>query len=84
MELVKRRFLNIGSTYGPNLCREATDDGRIDPESSMYDYNDRPIRRGEYFKCYHCRFRLKPKICDKFACMRNERKDGVSVYFDRL
>ena len=84
MELVKRRFLNIGSTYGSNLCREATDDGRIDPESSMYDYNDRPIRRGEYFKCYHCRFRLKPKICDKFACMRNERKDGVSVYFGRL
>ena len=84
MELVKRRFLNIGSTYGANICCEATEDSRIDPESSMYDYNNRPVKRGEYYKCHHCRFKFKPKVCDKFACMRNERKDGVSAYFDRL
>ena len=43
MELVKRKFLNIGSTYGVNVCLSAED---IDePESSMYLYNNRPIKR---------------------------------------
>ena len=84
MELVKRKFINVGSAYGVNICKEAIGERRIDPESSMYDYDDRPIVRGKYYKCLYCRFGLKPKMCEKFACMRNERKDGKSVYFSRL
>ena len=84
MELVTRKFLKIGSTYGTNYVKEAGEDSREDPESSMYDYNNRPISRREYLKCLSCRFRLKPKICEKFACMRNERKDNQSVYFQKI
>jgi len=82
MELVKRKFLNIGSTYGANVCLSA-DTIYSEPESSMYMYNNRPIKRGEFHKCSSCRFKPYPQRCDKFACMKNERKDGKSVYFDR-
>ena len=83
MELVKRKFLNIGSTYGVNVCLSA-DEMDEEPESSMYMYNNRPIKRGRYLKCSSCRFKPYPQRCDKFACMRNERKDGKSVFFGRL
>jgi len=82
MELVKRKFLNIGSTYGVNVCLSAEDVYR-NPESSMFIYNNRPIVRREYLKCCSCRFQFYPKRCEKFACMRDERKDNISVFFGR-
>ena len=82
MEIVKRKFLNVGSTYGINECREAVFE-REDPESAKFIYNDRPLKRGGYLKCIFCRFEHKPHMCEKFACMRSERKDGKSVLFTR-
>lgn len=84
MELVTRKFLKVGSTYGTNYVQEASDFVVEDPESSMYDYSNRPIVRREYLKCMSCRFRLKPKVCDKFACTCNERKDGKSIIFRKI
>ena len=82
MEIVKRKFLNVGSCYGSNVCVEAIA-GKDDPESSKFMYNNRPLKRGGYHKCIFCRFEHKSKLCDKFACMRGERKDGKSVFFSR-
>lgn len=84
MELIKRREIKIGGTYGSNIVEDATDFWTGDVESSMYMYNDRPIVRGEYLKCMSCRFHHKPKICEKFACTRGERKDGNSIVFKKI
>lgn len=83
MEIVKRKFLNVGSNYGRNECREAVFE-REDPESAKFIYNDRPLKRGGYLKCIFCRFEHKPAMCERFACMKNERKDGKSVFFGRI
>lgn len=83
MEIVKRKFLNVGSTYGVNVCKEAVFIGE-DPESSKFIYNNRPIGRGGLYKCIFCRFEHKPAMCERFACMKNERKDGKSVFFGRI
>ena len=83
MELVKRKYLNIGSTYGVNVCLSASE-LYDEPESSMFMYNNRPVKRGEFYKCSSCRFKHYPERCDKFSCMSNERKDGVSVFFGRI
>lgn len=84
MELVTRKFLKVGSTYGVNYVRDASEIVTGNPESSMYVYNDRPVVRREYLKCMDCRFRLKPKICEKFACTSAERKDNKSIVFCRI
>lgn len=84
MELVVRKFLKVGSTYGVNYVKDASDIYTGDPESSMYMYNDRPIVRREYLKCMSCRFHHKPEICEKFACTRSERKDNKSIVFSRI
>lgn len=84
MELVTRKFLKVGSTYGTNYVRDASEIVRENPESSMYDFNNRPIVRREYLKCMDCRFRFKPKICEKFACTSSERKDNKSIVFYRI
>lgn len=83
MEIVKRKFLNVGSAYGISFCKEAVL-GRDDPESSKFMYNDRTIGRRGFYKCTFCRFEHKPSMCDRFACMKNERKDGKSVFFERI
>lgn len=82
MELVKRKFLNIGSCYGVNVCLDAEKRFGDEAETSMFMFNNRPLIRGHFYKCIFCRFQHKP-MCDKFACMRGERKDGKSVYFGR-
>lgn len=84
MELVTRKFLKVGSTYGVNYVQEASDIVTGDPESSMYIYNNRPIVRREYLKCMYCRFRLKPNVCEKFACTSSERKDNKSIIFRKI
>ena len=84
MELVTRKFLKVGSTYGASYVQEASDIVTGDPESSMYIYNNRPIVRREYLKCMSCRYRLKPKVCEKFACTSSERKDGKSIIFRKV
>ena len=84
MELVTRKFLKVGTFYGANYVKEASDVVTGDPESSMYLFNDRPIVRREYLKCMYCRFRLKPKVCEKFACTSNERKDNKSIIFCKI
>ena len=84
LELVTRRFLKVGSTHGANYVKEANDIVTGDPESSMFMYNDRPIVRRTYLKCMYCRYRLKPKVCEKFACTRDERKDDKSIIFCRI
>lgn len=84
MELVKRKFLNIGSAYGINVCVDAVCIKGEDPESPKFLYNDRPQKRGEYYKCIFCRFEHKPSMCDRFACMRSERNDGKTVFFSRV
>lgn len=83
MELVKRKFLNVGSTYGANVCQEAvfSEDG---PDAPKFMYSNRPIVRGDYYKCIFCRFEHKHAMCERFACMKNERKDGKSVFFGRI
>lgn len=83
MEIVKRKFLNIGSIYGVNVCKEAVL-GREDPDSSQFMYNDRTIGRRGFYKCIFCRFENRPAMCERFACMKNERKDGKSVFFGRI
>lgn len=84
MELIKRREIKIGGTYGMNYVREASDLLTGDVESSMYMYNDRPIVRREYLKCMSCSFHHKPKVCEKFACTSGERKDGKSIVFRKI
>ena len=82
MEIVKRKYLNIGSTYGSNLCCEANFT-RDDPESPKFSYSNRPLKRGGYYKCIFCRFEHKPAMCEKFACIKSERKEGKTVFFGR-
>lgn len=82
MELIKRRYLRVGTFYGMNQCKEYS--GYGDPESSLFLYNARPIVRREYVKCWNCSFKLKTKVCEKFACTKAERKDGKSVYFEKI
>ena len=83
MEIVKRKFLNVGSTYGVNVCKEAVLGGD-DPDSPKFMYNNRTIGRRGLYKCIFCRFEHKPAMCERFACMKNERKDDKSVFFGRI
>ena len=83
MEIVKRKFLNVGSTYGINVCMEAVFSGD-DPDASKFMYNNRKIGRRDFYKCIFCRFEHRPAMCERFACMKNERKDGKSVFFGRI
>jgi len=84
MEIAKRKFLNIGSTYGINVCKEAAVLSGEDPDSPKFMYNDRAIGRRGFYKCIFCRFEHKPAICERFACMKDERKDGKSVFFGKI
>jgi len=79
MEIVKRKFLNVGSTYGVNVCTAAVS-GRENLDAPIFVYN----RRRGLSKCRFCRFVHKPSLCERFACMKNERKDGKSVFFERI
>lgn len=51
MEIVKRKFLNVGSTYGINVCKEAAALSGDDPDAPKFMYNNREIGRRGLYKC---------------------------------
>ena len=49
-------------------------------ESKVETIHDIPVSTGEIREPD----RLKPKVCEKFACTRDERKDNKSIIFCRI
>lgn len=41
------------------------------------------VARGYMNPCLHCMLATKSELCNAFACMSQEREDGISVHIER-